>query len=52
MDNVKLKEKIILTICSRLKEKNFISPIDVLINIEVLSIKDLDKLAAWTCTIS
>ena len=43
MDNVKLKEKIILTISSILKEKNFVSPIEILINIDVLSAKDLEN---------
>ena len=43
MDNAKLKEKINLTISNILKEKNFVSPIDVLINIELLSTKDLEN---------
>lgn len=43
MDNIKLKEKINLTMSNILKEKNYVSPIDVLINIEVLSTKDLEN---------
>lgn len=43
MDNAKLKEKINLIMSNILKEKNFVSPIDVLINIDVLSTKDLEN---------
>ena len=41
MDNGKLKEKVNSAMWNIIKEKNFVSPIDVLINIEVLSDKDL-----------
>jgi len=43
MNNAELKKKIYLAISSILKEKNYISPVDVLIGIRVLATKDYER---------
>ena len=43
MNNVELKHKVGLVVSSILKEKIYISPVDVLIKMDILSVKDYEN---------
>lgn len=43
MNNTKLKQEVHSAVCSTLKEKIYVSPVDVLIKMEVLSAKDYEN---------